>query len=178
MSRVLNFNPGPATLPLEVLERAKEEFLDFRGTGMSVMEMSHRGKVFMHVAEETESSLRRLMSIPDSYQVLFLPGGASMMFAAVPLNLLPNGGAAGYVNTGSWSTKAIAQAKAYADVRVVASSEGTSFDRVPDLETWDSLDGLEYVHITPNETIGGVEFHAEPDVGDFPNVAEISSNIR
>ncbi len=177
MSRVFNFNPGPATLPLEVLERAREEFLDFRGTGMSVMEMSHRGKVFMGVAEETESSLRRLMNIPDRYHVLFLPGGASMMFAAVPLNLLPNGGAAGYVNTGSWSTKAIAQAQAYADVRVVASSEGTSFDRVPDRDAWGSLNGLNYVHITPNETIGGVEFHAEPNVGDLPIVADMSSNI-
>jgi phosphoserine aminotransferase len=177
MSRVVNFNPGPATLPLPVLERAREEFLDFAGTGMSVMEMSHRGKVFLDVAARTESALRRLMSIPDDYRVLFLQGGASLMFAGVPLNLLPEGGRAGYVNTGAWSTKAITQARAYADVEVVASSEATKFDRIPDRDTWGSLDGLRYLHVTPNETIGGVEFHSAPDTGGVPLVADMSSNI-
>jgi phosphoserine aminotransferase len=177
MTRVFNFNPGPATLPESVLERARDELLDFRGSGMSVMEMSHRGKVFMAVADEAQARLRSLLGISDDYHVLFLQGGASTLFSAIPMNLMPNGGRSGYVNTGAWSTKAIAAAAPYGDVHVVASSENTGFDRVPDECDWDLPADLAYLHITPNETIGGVEFHQVPQTRSVPLVADMSSNI-
>lgn len=177
MTRVYNFSAGPAMLPAEVLQQAREEMLDWRGTGMSVMEMSHRGKEFMSIAEQTEADLRALMGIPDSYKVLFLQGGASSQFAMVPMNLLRGRTRADYVNTGSWSKKAIAEAKRYCDVNVVASTEDSTFTRAPSQDELKLNPGAAYVHYTPNETIQGVEFPYIPDTGDVPLVADMSSTI-
>ena len=177
MSRVFNFSAGPAAIPQAVLERAREEMLDWQGSGMSVMEMSHRGKEFVSIAEQAEADLRELMAIPANYKVLFLQGGASSQFAAVPMNLLRGKTTADYVNTGAWSKKAIAEAKKYCDVNVVASSEDSKFTTVPAFADWDLNADAAYVHYTPNETIGGVEFQEIPDVGDVPLVADMSSTI-
>jgi len=177
MTRKYNFSAGPAMLPLEVLEQAQAAMLDWNGSGMSVMEMSHRGKEYMSIAAEAEADLREIMAIPDNYKVLFLQGGASSQFAAIPLNLLRGKDSADYVNTGAWSKKAIAEAKQYCDVNVVASSENSNFMSIPDIETWDLNEDAAYFHYTPNETIAGVEFHSIPDAGDVPLVADMSSTI-
>lgn len=179
MSRKYNFSAGPAMLPLEVLEQAQQEMSDWNGSGMSVMEMSHRGKEFMSIAEKAEADLREIMGIPDNYKVLFLQGGASTQFAMVPLNLLCGSSRmrADYINTGSWSKKAIAEAGKYCDVNVAASSEDSNFTTIPDVSTWNLKNDAAYVHYTPNETIGGVEFHSIPDVGDKNLVADMSSTI-
>lgn len=177
MSRVYNFSAGPAVLPEPVLRQASEEMLDWNGTGVSVMEMSHRGKAFMSIAEKAEADLRSLLSIPDNYKVLFMQGGASAQFSLIPMNLLPNGGNADYVNSGAWSKKAIAGAKAVANVHVAASSEEQGFSCVPDAASWNVREDAAYLHYTPNETIGGVEFHEVPDVGSIPLIADMSSNI-
>jgi phosphoserine aminotransferase len=177
MTRVFNFSAGPAALPQAVLKQAQTEMLDWNGSGMSVMEMSHRGKEFMSIAEQAESDLRRLMNIPDNYKVLFLQGGASAQFAMVPLNLLRGKTSADYVNTGAWSKKAISEAKRYCDVNVVASSEDSKFTAIPAFESWKLNGDAAYVHYTPNETIGGVEFHWMPETGDIPLVVDMSSTI-
>ncbi|MGD8615424.1 MAG: 3-phosphoserine/phosphohydroxythreonine transaminase [Gammaproteobacteria bacterium] len=177
MTRVYNFSAGPAMLPLEVLERAQEELPDWRGSGMSVMEMSHRGKEFMSIAERAEADLRGLMKIPDNYKVLFLQGGASSQFGMVPVNLLRGSDRADYINSGSWSKKAIAEGKRYCTVNVAASAEADNFTSIPDRAEWKLDSRAAYVHYTPNETIGGVEFHWIPDVGDVPLVADMSSTI-
>ncbi len=177
MSRAFNFSAGPAMLPAEVLEQAREEMLDWHGSGMSVMEMSHRGKQFMSIAEQAEADLRELMKIPAEYKVLFLQGGASIQFAMVPLNLLGGKSNADYFNTGSWSKKAIAEAKKFCEVDLVASSEADKFTSVPLQSEWQLNPDAAYVHYTPNETIGGVEFPSIPDVGDVPLVADMSSTI-
>jgi phosphoserine aminotransferase len=177
MSRVFNFSAGPATLPEPVLERAKAELLDWRGTGMSVMEMSHRGKEFIAIAEQAETDLRELLAIPDNYKLLFLQGGASGQFAMVPMNLLGDKTTADYVNTGSWSKKAIAEAKRYCAVNVVASAEASKFTTVPPRDQWDCDPQAAYIHYTPNETINGVEFPDIPRVGEVPLVADMSSTI-
>jgi len=177
MSRVYNFSAGPAVLPVEVLERAREELLDWHGSGMSVMEMSHRGKAFMSIAEQAEADLRELLAIPDDYRVLFLQGGASSQFAAVPMNLLRGRARADYINTGSWSKKAIAEARRYADVNVAASGEDSGFTAIPAFDTWQLDPQAAYCHYTPNETIAGVEFHWVPDTGDVPLVADMSSTL-
>ncbi len=177
MSRVFNFSAGPATLPEAVLQRARDEMLDWRGTGMSVMEMSHRGKAFMSIAVQAEADFRELLAVPDNYRVLFLQGGASLQFAGVPMNLLRGKPTADYINTGAWSKKAIAQAKKYCDVNVVASTEDSGFTRVPAADSLAFSDDAAYVHYTPNETIGGVEFQYVPDTGDIPLVADMSSTI-
>ena len=177
MTRVYNFSAGPAVLPEEVLKQAREEMLDWRGSGMSVMEMSHRGKEFMSIAEHAESDLRELMRIPANYRVLFLQGGASSQFAMVPVNLLRGGHGADYINTGAWSKKAIAEGKRYCTVNVAASSEAENFTTIPERGGWELDSDAAYVHYTPNETIGGVEFHWIPDVGDKPLVADMSSTI-
>jgi phosphoserine aminotransferase len=177
MTRVFNFSAGPAALPEAVLKQAQAEMLDWNGSGMSVMEMSHRGKEFMSIAEQAEADLRRLMNIPDNYKVLFLQGGASAQFAMVPLNLLRGKTSADYVNTGAWSKKAISEAKRYASVNVVASSEDSNFTTVPAFDSWNLSADTAYVHYTPNETIGGVEFHWVPDTGDVPLVVDMSSTI-
>ncbi|MFV2056024.1 MAG: 3-phosphoserine/phosphohydroxythreonine transaminase [Thiohalomonadales bacterium] len=177
MSRIFNFSPGPAMMPVEVLEQAKEEMLDWQGSGMCVMEMSHRGKEFLSIAAQAEADLRELLAIPSNYKVLFLQGGASSQFAMVPLNLLGDKTRAGYINTGSWSKKAIAEANRYCEVELLASSQETNFDRAPSQQELNIIPGLAYAHYTPNETIGGVEFAYVPDVGDLPLVADMSSTI-
>ncbi|HHJ12242.1 MAG TPA: 3-phosphoserine/phosphohydroxythreonine transaminase [Chromatiales bacterium] len=177
MTRVYNFSAGPAALPEEVLEQARDELLDWHGAGMSVMEMSHRGKEFMSIAEQAEADLRELMDIPDEYRVLFLQGGASSQFAMVPMNLLRGRGKADYINTGAWSKKAIAEARRYAEVNVAASSEATNFTTIPPMSDWQLDPEAAYVHYTPNETIGGVEFHWVPETGEVPLVADMSSTI-
>ncbi len=177
MSEVFNFSAGPAMLPRTVLQQAREELIDWHGTGMSVMEMSHRSKEYMSIATQAEADLRSLLDIPDNYYVLFLQGGATSQFAMVPHNLLRGKTRADYINTGAWSKKAIAEARRYCDVNVAASSDETSYTSIPDASDWQLDADAAYVHYTPNETIGGVEFHAIPDVGDVPLVADMSSTI-
>lgn len=174
---IYNFSAGPAALPAEVLARARDELVDWNGCGMSVMEMSHRGKEFMSIAAKAESDLRDLMKIPDNYKVMFLQGGASSQFAMVPINLLRGKNKADYIWTGAWGKKAIAEGKRYCNVNVAASSEADGFNSIPEPDTWQLDKEAAYVHYTPNETIGGVEFHWIPDVGDVPLVADMSSTI-
>jgi phosphoserine aminotransferase len=175
MSRIFNFSAGPAMLPAEVLARAGDEMLDWRGTGMSVMEMSHRGKEFISIAEEAEADLRELLAMPSSYKVLFLQGGATLQFAQVPMNLLRGKGKADYVVTGEWSKKAIKEAKNFCDAAVAASSEDRSFTYAP--KEWKVRQEAAYVHYCSNETIGGVEFHSIPYNGSVPLVADASSHF-
>ena len=177
MSRVYNFSAGPATLSEEVLQQAREEMLDWGGSGMSVMEMSHRGKEFLSIAEQAETDLRGLMAIPDNYQVLFLQGGASSQFAMVPMNLTNSKRGADYICTGSWSKKAIAEAKNFCDVNIAASTEESKFTSTPVQSELKLNPNAAYVHITPNETIQGVAFPYVPETGDVPLVADMSSNI-
>jgi len=177
MTRAFNFSAGPAALPTEVLEIAQAEMLDYQGRGLSVMEMSHRSDEFIAIAANAEADCRALLDIGDDYAVLFTQGGATGQFAAVPLNLLGERTSADYVNTGAWAKKAIGEAKRYGKVNVVASSEATNFDRIPPRAEWRLDPAAAYVHITGNETIGGVEFHDIPDVGDVPLVADLSSNL-
>ncbi|QQS53978.1 MAG: 3-phosphoserine/phosphohydroxythreonine transaminase [Candidatus Competibacteraceae bacterium] len=176
MPRPYNFSAGPAMLPEAVLEQAKAEMLDWRGSGMSVMEMSHRGKEFVSIAEQAEADLRELLNIPAGYKVLFLQGGASAQFAMVPMNLLRGKTKADYLNTGQWSKKAIAEAKKFCQVNVVASSEAVNFTTVPAHESWKCDPEAAYLHYTPNETINGVEMHRVPDVG-VPLAADLSSTL-
>jgi len=177
MERVYNFSPGPAALPQEVLAQAQEEMLNWQGCGMSVMEMSHRGKAFMGIAAQAESDFRELLQVPENYKVLFLQGGASSQFAMAPMNLLRGKQRADYVNTGQWSKKAIKEAQRYCAVNVAASSEADHFRSAPPQAQWRLDPQAAYVHYTPNETIGGVEFHWVPDTGSVPLVADMSSNI-
>lgn len=177
MARVFNFSAGPAVLPEPVLQQAAAEMLDWHGSGMSVMEMSHRGKEFIEIHAQAEADLRELMNIPKNYKVLFLQGGASAQFAVVPMNLLRGKTKADYTNTGEWSKKAISEAKKYCKVNVAASSEDASFSHVPKQAKWQLDPDAAYVHITSNETIGGVEFHWVPDTGNVPLVADMSSHI-
>lgn len=176
MTRCYNFCAGPAALPEEVLAQARDEMLDWHGRGLSVMEMSHRSPEIVGIAERAESMLRELMGISDDYAVLFLQGGASTQFAAVPLNLMGANGSADYVNTGQWSKKAIAEGKRFGEINVVASSEDSNFSTIPPLESWQLGSNPAYLHYTPNETIGGVEFFREPEV-EAPLVADMSSTI-
>ena len=157
MSRIFNFSAGPAMLPAEALARAGDEMLDWHGTGMSIMEMSHRGKDFISVYEAAERDLRELLSIPKTYKVLFLAGGATLQFAQVPMNLLRGKGKADYVVTGEWSRKAVKEAKNYCDVAIAATSEDRNFTYAP--KQWSVRKDAAYVHYCSNETIGGVEFH-------------------
>ncbi len=181
MERIYNFSAGPAVLPEEVLQQARDEMLDWHGSGMSVMEMSHRGKEFMSIAAKTEADLRELAGIPENYKVLFLSGGASTQFAMAPMNLLRGKKSANYINTGQWSKKAIQEAKKYCTVNVAASSEDANFTYVPPQDTWNLDPDAAYLHYTPNETIGGVEFNWVPDLPngntDMPLVADISSTF-
>ncbi len=176
MSRVFNFSAGPAVLPEAVLERAKAEMLDWQGSGMSVMEMSHRGKAFMSIAAQAEADLRELMAIPDNYKVLFLQGGASSQFAMVPMNLCGTKKTADYLNTGSWSKKAIAEAKRYCQANVAGASDEGRFN-VPAVDSLSLDAGAAYVHYTPNETIQGIAFPYIPETGEVPLVADMSSTI-
>ena len=177
MARTYNFSAGPAMLPEVVLRQAQEEMLEWRKSGMCVAEMSHRGKDFMSIAAEAEADLRQLLEIPDNYKVLFLQGGASSQFAMVPMNLVRGGDRADYINTGSWSKKAISEAKRYCAVNVAATTEASRFTGVPAQADLKLTSDAAYVHYTPNETIEGVEFPYVPDVGDKPLVADMSSTL-
>ena len=174
MSRLFNFSAGPAMLPAEALARAGDEMLDWHGSGMSIMEMSHRGKDFISVYEEAERDLRELLSIPESYKVLFLAGGATLQFAQVPMNLLRGKGKADYVVTGEWSRKAVKEAKNYCDVAIAATSEDKNCTYAP--KQWNVRKDAAYVHYCSNETIGGVEFHGIPEA-EVPLVADASSHF-
>ncbi len=177
MSRVFNFSAGPAALPVEVLEQAQAEMLDWHGSGMSVMEMSHRGKDYMSIAAKAEADLRELMNIPDNYKVLFMQGGASSQFSMAPINLLGDKKSADYILTGQWSKKAVAEARRFADVNVVADTSASKFTTVPEESGLNFDSNAAYMHYTPNETIVGVEFPYIPDTGDVPIVADMSSTI-
>ena len=177
MNRVYNFSPGPAMLPDAVLQRAQAELLDWQGSGMSVMEVSHRGTAFIEFAAQSEKNLRALLGVPDNYKVLFLQGGATLQFAAVPLNLAPAGATADYVVTGNWGEKAVAEAKRYVNVNVAADSSATKFTTIPDPKAWKVTKGAPYLHYTPNETVFGVEYHDVPSVSDAPLVADMSSTL-
>ena len=176
MSRAHNFSAGPAALPLEVLNIIREDLPDWQGTGMSVMEVSHRGKDFVELAARAESNLRALMSIPDDYSVLFTQGGATLQFAMAPLNLTAPDDAVDYVLTGSWGKKAAGEAAKFCNANVAASGADRNFNYIPDESTWQRSENAAYLHYTPNETIGGVEFHFVPG-GDVPLVADMSSTI-
>jgi phosphoserine aminotransferase len=177
MTRVFNFSPGPATLPEAVLRKAAEEMMDWRGSGMSVMEMSHRGKEFISIHAQAEADLRELMGIPANYKVLFMQGGAIGENAIVPMNLIGRTGSADYVITGDWSKKSIKEAKTYGKANVAASGEAGKFTSIPPRSEWKLDPNASYVHICSNETIGGVEYHWTPDTGGVPLVADMSSNI-
>ncbi|WP_058485515.1 3-phosphoserine/phosphohydroxythreonine transaminase [Defluviitalea phaphyphila] len=177
MNRVYNFSAGPSMLPEEVLKQAQKELVVYGDTGMSVMEMSHRSKDFKDIIDEAESLLREIMNIPDNYKVLFLQGGASSQFAMVPLNLFRNSKKADYVNTGQWSRKAIAEAKRYGTVNIVASSEDSTFNYIPELDPNTFSKDADYFYITTNNTIYGTRYTEIPDTGDIPLVADMSSNI-
>ncbi len=174
---VWNFGSGPAMLVPSVLEQAKSELLDWHGMGMSVMEMSHRGKEFVAVAAEAEADLRKLLAVPANYKVLFLQGGATAMFAAVPMNLLRGKGEADFVVTGEWSKKAHAEAKKYCRPNLAATAQDRNFTYVPKQAAWKLSPGAAYVHVCTNETIGGVEYHWTPDTGGVPLVSDMSSHI-
>ena len=176
MSRVHNFSAGPAALPLEVLETIRNDIPDWLGSGMSVMEVSHRGKDFVELAARAEKNLRDLMAVPDDYSVLFTQGGATMQMAMAPLNLTAPGDTADYVITGSWGKKAAGEAKKFCNVNIAADASDRKFTYIPDEGSWSRSDGAAYLHITPNETIAGVEFNFLP-AGDVPIVADMSSNI-
>lgn len=174
--RVYNFSAGPSMLPELVLERAREEMLDWRGSGMSVMEMSHRGSHFSQIAKQSETALRELLGIAEDYHCLFLQGGATGQFAAIPMNLLGDRRKMSYVVTGSWSKKALAEAKRYGEVQIAATSEADKFTTIPEPDTWQIDPEAAYLHYTANETIGGVEFPFVPET-DLPLVTDMSSNL-
>jgi len=177
LTRVFNFSAGPAALPEEVLRQAADEMLDWHGTGMSVMEMSHRGREFIGIAEEAERDLRELVGIPSNYRVLFLQGGGSLQFAMVPLNLLAHGRSADYVVTGEWSRKAVIEARRYGEINVAATAEDANYSYVPEFARWQRKRDAAYVYVCTNETIHGVEYQQIPDTGGVPLVADMSSHF-
>ncbi len=174
MTRVYNFSAGPAVLPVPVLEQAAAEMLDYQGTGMSVMEMSHRSKTFQNIIDTAEADLRDLMGIPENYKVLFVQGGATTQFAAIPMNLMKNG-VADYIVSGSWSKKAFKEAKMYGTANCLASSEDETFSYVPDVDAIKVSEDADYLYICQNETIYGTVYHKLPETGDVPLVADVSS---
>ncbi|MFF2480689.1 3-phosphoserine/phosphohydroxythreonine transaminase [Paenibacillus sp. NPDC058071] len=178
MKRAYNFNAGPAALPLEVLQKAQEQFVEYGGAGMSIMEMSHRSALYENVNNETQALMRELFGIPDNYHVLFLQGGASQQFATIPMNLLRPGRPGAYVMTGNWAEKAIKEAKLIGETVVAASSESDSFKRIPSLSEIAVPDNAAYLHLTSNETIGGTQFAEYPTIGgNVPLIADMSSDI-
>ncbi len=177
MTRVFNFSAGPAALPEAVLRQAGEEMLDWHGAGLSVMEMSHRGREFMGIHAQTQADLRELLALPANYRILFLQGGGIGMNAIVPMNLLRGAHSADYVDTGEWSKRSINEAGKYSAVSVAASAAAQGYDHVPSFDSWQLDAHAAYVHICANETINGVEFNATPDTGAVPLVADMSSNI-
>ena len=176
-NRAYNFNAGPAALPLEVLQQAQEQFVEFNGAGMSIMEMSHRSAAYEQVHNEAQSLLRELFGIPDNYHVLFLQGGASMQFAMLPMNLLAPSRAAAYAISGNWANKAVKEARLIGETIVAASSEGDGYRRTPAITDIVIPDDAAYVHVTSNETIEGTQYQAFPDTGDVPLAADMSSDI-
>tara|TARA_R110002051_G_scaffold2291_3_gene11850 strand:- start:5687 stop:6772 length:1086 start_codon:yes stop_codon:yes gene_type:complete len=176
-NRLFNFCAGPAALPEAVLKQAQTELLDWQGKGLSVMEMSHRSEEFTRVAETAEQDLRDLLGVPDNYKVLFLQGGASQQFAQIPLNFMAEGDRADYIDTGIWSAKAIEEAQRFGHVNVAASAKGYDYFAIPGQNEWQLSDDAAYVHYTPNETIGGLEYGWIPEVGDKPLIADVSSTI-
>jgi phosphoserine aminotransferase len=177
MPRVFNFSAGPAALPEPVLRQAADEMLDWQGSGMSVMEMSHRGTQFMQIAAEAAADLRELMAIPPDYKLLFMQGGALGQNAILPMNLLRGHASADYIDTGEWSRKSIQEARKYGGVNVAASAEASGYTSIPPRASWQLDPEAAYVHICSNETIGGVEYHYTPEVGRVPLVADMSSSI-
>ncbi len=175
MARVYNFSAGPAVLPESVLQEAAAEMLDYQGTGMSVMEMSHRSAAFKKIIEEAEADLRDLMAIPDNYKVLFLQGGATLQFAGIPMNLMTGSGKADYIVSGSWSKKAYKEAALLGNARCVASSEDKTFSYIPDVDSLELDPEADYVYICENETIYGTHYHKLPNTGDVPLVSDVSS---
>lgn len=175
--RVHNFCAGPAALPTAVLERAQAELLDWQGRGLSVMEMSHRSDEYVAIAEQAEQDLRDLLSVPSNYKVLFLQGGASQQFAAIPLNLLPEQGVADYVETGIWSKKAIEEARRFGSINVAASAKGYDYFAIPGQNDWQLSNNAAYLHYCSNETIGGLQFDWVPESGEVPLVCDMSSDI-
>lgn len=175
--RVYNFSAGPSMLPLEVMEDVAKNLTNYMGCGQSVMEMSHRSKEFGGIIEDAEKNLRTLLNIPDNYKVLFLQGGATLQFSMVPLNLLRNSKKADYIVTGTWAKKAAAEAKKFGDIKIVASSEESTFSYIPKVNKEDFRADADYVHITYNNTIYGTHFGYVPDTGDIPLVADMSSCI-
>lgn len=175
--RAHNFNAGPSALPLAVLEKAQEELLDLQGTGMSVMEMSHRSKEYDALHNKAISLLKELLNIPDDYQVLFIQGGASLQFSMVPMNFLTEGKKAGYIMTGSWSSKALAEAKMIGDTYEIASSKASNYKYIPDIDGLEYKEDTAYVHLTSNNTIFGTQWQSFPDTGDIPLIADMSSDI-
>ncbi|MEO7432453.1 MAG: 3-phosphoserine/phosphohydroxythreonine transaminase [Dokdonella sp.] len=177
MSRAYNFSAGPAALPEDVLRQAQAEMLEWGTARASVMEISHRGKDFIAMAEQAEADLRELLAVPSGYKVLFLQGGATQHFAQIPMNFARPEQTVDYILTGDWSEKAAQEAKTLAKVRIAASSADTNYDRIPARASWDLDPDAAYVHVTPNETIRGVEYHTIPEVGSVPLIGDISSTI-
>ncbi|MFD2671351.1 3-phosphoserine/phosphohydroxythreonine transaminase [Marinicrinis sediminis] len=175
--RAYNFNAGPAALPLEVLQQAQEQFVDFQGIGMSIMEVSHRSKQYEQVHNETQALLKELLHIPDNYKIMFLQGGASSQFTMIPMNLVGEGQVSSYVHTGSWANKAIKEAKLFSDVHIAASSKEQDFKEIPDLSALELPEQAAYLHITSNETIGGIQYQQFPQTGKVPLIADMSSDI-
>jgi phosphoserine aminotransferase len=175
--RIINFNPGPAGLPVEALRRVQEELLNYRGSGISIMEASHRGKDYDAVHSEAQSLLKRLFGMPDDFKVLLLQGGASLQFCMVPMNFLAADQSADYIHTGEWSKKAIKEAKAFGQVKIAGSSEEIGFSALPALDGLDLDPNARYCHITTNNTIFGTQFHTLPDTGRVPLVCDMSSDI-
>lgn len=175
--RIFNFNAGPSALPLDVLKIVQEELLDYRGTGMSVMEISHRSPEFDEINESAIKLFRQIAGLPDNYHVIFVGGGASTQFAMVPMNFLPEGGTAAYVDTGSWSSKAIKEAKMIGNVHLAGSSKDKNYGFIPPVGGFDVPAGAAYLHLTSNNTIFGTQYHEWPDAGDIPLVCDMSSDI-
>src|SRR5512144_944438 len=175
--RIFNFSAGPAVLPVPVLEEAQRDMLSLPGVGMSVMEISHRSKTFDNIISEAEAGIRELLGVPDNYRILFLQGGASLQFSMLPINFLPADGSADYIITGSWGKKALKEAKKVGGVNVAATMADGGFTRVPAHDEITLNPQAAYVHITTNETIEGVEWKQEPEVGEVPLFADASSDI-
>lgn len=173
---IYNFSAGPAILPKEVMLQAQEEFSNFKDCGNGIMELSHRGPQFTSVLEETEADIRELMNISDDYAVCFIQGGASMQFPMIPMNIMLPGGSADYADTGTWSAKAIKEAKGFGKVNIIASSKETGYDRVPEIRHWKPTAGSSYLHITSNNTVAGTQYHSFPET-NAPMIADMSSDI-
>jgi phosphoserine aminotransferase len=175
--KVYNFNAGPATLPEEVMRKAQDEFCDYKGSGCGILELSHRGKEFTEVIERAEANIRSLMGIGSEYEVCFVQGGASLQFAMIPMNLLPQGKVADYSDTGTWASAAIKEGKKIGQINVCCSSKDTNYDRIPEIRHWKTSPDAAYLHITSNNTIYGTQYHSFPEQGNVPIIADMSSDI-